>query len=273
MVTQTDIENSLKEIGLKAGDTVLFHSSLKSFGQVDGGADAVISAFLNIVTSEGTVIVPTLSQKDFDNSYRTWHMDKPSDVGIITEVFRKMPEALRSDQATHSVAAIGKLAEYYTCTHGKSGLRNGPYGDTPFSGDSPWQKMHDNNIKVVFIGVGFESYTLKHLIEYTLAENALNVAASRGEYEKCAKELLSFDTRCEREKYIWPSLSSEKMLETGLKYSLISSAICGNSELMAFCAKDLDDAVMTELYKNLDYWFSAEWHVKTLAWMKENTKN
>ena len=28
-----------------------------------------------------------------------------------------------------------------------------------------------------------------------------------------------------------------------------------------------------ELYNNLDYWFSAEWHVKTLAWMKENTKN
>lgn len=273
MVTQTDIENSLKEIGLKAGDTVLFHSSLKSFGQVDGGPNTVISAFLNIVTSEGTVIVPTLSQKDFDNSYKTWHLDKPSDVGIITEVFRKMPEAKRSNQATHSVSAIGKLAEFYTCTHGKSGLRNGPYGETPFSVDSPWQKMHDNNIKIVFIGVGFESYTLKHLIEYTLVENALKVAELRGEYEKCAKEVLSFDKRPEREKYVWPALSSAKMLETGLKYNLITSTRCGSSELMAFNAKDLDDAVMKELYNNLDYWFSAEWLEKTLAWMKENTKN
>ena len=98
MVTQADIEKSLKELGLKAGDTVLFHSSLKSFGQVDGGARAVISAFLSTVTNEGTVVAPTLVQKEFDQAYETWHMDKPSDVGYITEVFRKclkQKEAIR----------------------------------------------------------------------------------------------------------------------------------------------------------------------------------
>lgn len=270
MVTQTDIEKSLKELGLKAGDTVLFHSSLKSFGQVDGGAGSVISAFLRIVANEGTVIVPTLSQKDFDDSYKTWHMDKPSDVGCITEVFRKSPDALRSNQATHSVAAIGKKADYYTCTHGCMGKRIGPYGDTPFSADSPWQKMYDNNIKVVLVGVGFEAYTLKHLHEYILAEACLKNAESRGEYKEYAEKILTFEKRHEREKYIWPSLSSEKMLETGIKNNLISSTMCGNSRLMAFSAKDIGDAVMADVYKNLDYWFSAEWHVRTLAWMKEN---
>ena len=270
MVTQTDIEKSLKELGLKAGDTVLFHSSLKSFGQVDGGARAVISAFLSIVTNEGTVIVPTLCQKDFQNSYETWHMDKPSDVGYITEVFRKRPDALRSNQATHSVAAIGKDAKYYTETHGQMGKRIGPFGDTPFSADSPWQKMYDNNIKMVLVGVGMESYTLRHLHEYILVEDALKKADSRGEYEKYAEEILTFERRPEREKYLWPSISPEKSLKAGLEHNLISSVKCGEATLTAFNAKDFGDVVMEELYKNLDDWYVQEWHARSLKWLKAN---
>ena len=69
MVTQADIEQALKALGLRSGDDVLFHSSLKSFGVVDGGADAVIDAFLNVVTPSGTVVVPTLVQKNFPDAY------------------------------------------------------------------------------------------------------------------------------------------------------------------------------------------------------------
>ena len=62
MVNREDIIKSLREVGLSEGDSVIFHSSLKSFGYVDGGANAVISAFLDVVTPTGTVVVPTLSQ-------------------------------------------------------------------------------------------------------------------------------------------------------------------------------------------------------------------
>ena len=169
-VDKNDIKKSLVSLGIKEGDTVLFHSSLKSFGIVDGGADAVIDAFLEIVGKSGTVVVPTFAQKNFSEAYNTWCMDKPSDTGFITEVFRKRKDAVRSDQATHSVAAIGKAAEYIVRDHGKSGERYGIYGSTPFAKESPWQKMYDGNAKVVLAGVGFESLTFKHLWEYMLVD-------------------------------------------------------------------------------------------------------
>ena len=270
MVTQTDIEKSLKEIGLKAGDTVLFHSSLKSLGQVDGGANAVISAFLNTVTCDGTVIVPTFCQKDFDNAYKTWHMDKPSDVGLITEVFRKMPEAKRSNQATHSVAAIGKMTDYYTSTHGQSGLRTGIYGDTPFAVDSPWQKMYDNNATVVFVGVGFESYTFKHLLEYRLVEYVLNRAKTMDKYDKYKDFVCTFDTRKLRgEKYIWPYVSPAERMENFAKSkNLLKETKCFDARLSAVQCKDLGELLFEDILSNTGYWY--DYDKKVLDWLNFN---
>jgi len=270
MVTQTDIENSLKEIGLKAGDTVLFHSSLKSFGQVDGGADTVISAFLNTVTNEGTVLVPTFCQKNFDDAYKTWHIDKPSDTGFITEVFRKMPNALRSNQATHSVAAIGKKAEFYTKEHGCFGQRIGVYGDTPFAVSSPWQKMYDDNALVVFLGVDFTIYTFRHLLEYHLVEHVLNLAKEKGDYDKYKSLVCQFDTRKERgEKYIWPYIYPSKKVETFAENAnLLTFATCSSSKITAVRSKDLGELLFKDILDNPKYWY--DYDKKTLDWLMLN---
>ena len=71
MVTLADIKNSLYELGIRDGDTIVVHSSLKSFGQVEGGADTVINALTEAVGSEGTVVVPTLAMKNFSDAYDT----------------------------------------------------------------------------------------------------------------------------------------------------------------------------------------------------------
>ena len=112
------VRDALCTLGVTDGDILLFHSSLKSFGYIEGGADAVIDGALLAVGDCGTLVAPTLVQRDFANAYKNWDKNRtPSDVGRITEVFRKRPEALRSDQATHSVAAIGPMAKFLTEGH------------------------------------------------------------------------------------------------------------------------------------------------------------
>ena len=146
-VTKTDIKTALSSLGIVSGDTVLAHSSMKSFGHVCGGPDTVIDVFLETVGASGTVVMPTLSQKNWETVYEDWHMDRPSDVGLLTEVFRKRPNALRSNQAPHSVAAIGPKAEELTKEHTAFGPRVGPFGDYPFSKSSPWQKMYEDILR------------------------------------------------------------------------------------------------------------------------------
>ena len=56
-VTEQDVRGALRSLGL-AGGAVCVHSSLRSFGRVEGGARAVVDAFV----AEGcTLLVPTFS--------------------------------------------------------------------------------------------------------------------------------------------------------------------------------------------------------------------
>ena len=125
-VTREDIKRGLKQLGLKRGDVVGVHSSLGSFGYVEGGADAVIDALLETVGEEGTVVMPTYStnRKKIERTQRevelgvTWKykilpygpQETPCWTGRIPETFRKRGGAVRSLNPTHSLAAIGPKA-------------------------------------------------------------------------------------------------------------------------------------------------------------------
>jgi len=49
MITKTELVNQLRRGRLGAGDHVLFHSSLRKVGPIDGGADALLDALLEVV--------------------------------------------------------------------------------------------------------------------------------------------------------------------------------------------------------------------------------
>ena len=182
-VTREDVTCAAREVGVVPGDTLLFHSSLSSMGTVVGGPDAVIDGFLDAVGPEGTVAVPTLCNWAADEQHLVFERwdpaTTPSYVGKLTETLRQRPEAVRSDQATHSVAAIGARAEELTAGHGLEGLRPSLFSGSAFSHDSPWQRLADWNAAYCFIGVNFTVCTMVHFVEANLAERALERAGDR----------------------------------------------------------------------------------------------
>ncbi|MEN6385113.1 MAG: AAC(3) family N-acetyltransferase [Phycisphaerales bacterium] len=160
VVTKQNIVTGLKNLGLKASDTALVHSSLSRFGNVIGGVDAVIDALLEAVAPNGTIMVPTLTGSEklcaanppfFDVKY------SPCWTGKIPETFRKRDAAIRSLHPTHSVAAIGAKAEYFTAGHDTS--------ITPCGLNSPYYKLALSEGYVLMLGVGLECCTLFHTAE------------------------------------------------------------------------------------------------------------
>jgi len=109
MLTKEMLTQALACFGIEKDSILLVHSSLKALGQIEGGAQTVIAA-LEETVCDGTLVMPTLSQQNWETVFEDWHMDRPSDVGYITECFRKQKGSLRSDDPTHSVAARGKHA-------------------------------------------------------------------------------------------------------------------------------------------------------------------
>lgn len=58
MYTKTDLINCITAIGIKPNDTLLVHSSIKAIGEVEGGADTVLDAFIEYM-KPGLLIFPT----------------------------------------------------------------------------------------------------------------------------------------------------------------------------------------------------------------------
>jgi len=152
------IQEGLRNAGIAPGDVLHVHSSLKSFGEVAGGADAVIDALLAAVGPAGLVSVPTHTFDTVTALQPVFHETlSPSLVGLITNVFRLRPGAIRSLHPTHSVAAIGPRAAEFTAGH--------ELDDTPCGCRSPYQRLVEWNGKAVMLGVRLDSCTLMHAFE------------------------------------------------------------------------------------------------------------
>ena len=278
IVNKNDIIKACNELGLKSNDTIIIHSSLKSFGYVDGGAEAVIAAFKEVL-SDGTLCFPALRQKNFGNSYVDWDIkNTPSDVGFLSETFRKMDGVLRSDQETHSVTAIGVNAEFVTSGHRGGKPRVCLYGEHAFSYTSPWQRICDLGGKVVFIGVPLKVNTMKHLVESTVVTDILDSITDEAERAEAYAEVSNCFAPPELRKPtnpdgtpggFWLWYDGEKMQEFFEEKGLIKSVYCGDSKIMCIEA----EVFRKEWYNQLRYypekWLRGEDRV---AFMKKYDK-
>ena len=153
VVRNEDIVAELRRMGLKRGDKVMVHSSLSSFGHVEGGADAVIDALIEVVGEEGLIMMPTF------NHGKVEVYDKrttPSFNGRITEVFRLRKGVLRSVHPTHPLAAFGKDAEKFLADHEKV---------CAFGIDSPLGRLIRAGGWVLFLGTDMEPNSARHVAE------------------------------------------------------------------------------------------------------------
>jgi aminoglycoside 3-N-acetyltransferase len=161
-VTGADIAAGLRRLGLAAGDRVQVHSSLKSFGRVEGGPRTVIEALQEVVTPAGTVMMPAFNQLrcyDEEGSGLFDPTETPAVTGAVTDAFWRMPEVRRSWNPSHSFAAWGDKADEYTREHHRR-LTCGP--------GSPLGLLAADGGWALLLGVTCRANTYHHVVEMTL---------------------------------------------------------------------------------------------------------
>lgn len=261
-VSRHDVAAALRSVGVVFGDTVMFHSSLSSMGTVVGGADAVIDGFLDAVGPTGTVAVPTLWWHETNPPLKLddWDIDNsPSYVGLITEVFRKRPGSVRSDNPTHSVSAIGARSKELTRDHGKSGLRMCVFGDTAFAKESPWEKLYQWNAAYCFIGVDFTVNTMGHYVECLVVERALSGIPVD------ERSRLSNRIRRWGKPGVWPSYSFKAMGDRLADMGLVKFGKIGSATLRCIRTRDMVDNALAILEAEPEKWFNKEF----IDWLDE----
>lgn len=134
-----EIAAQLKDLGIREGDTLLVHSSLRTLGKVENGAEGVLKALKSILGKEGTLVMPSFqsgSEYIFASQGICFDVkNTPSECGYLTEFFRQQPDTLRSLSSTHSLAAWGRHAAGLLSDHEKCSVTTG-WG-------SPFEKFID----------------------------------------------------------------------------------------------------------------------------------
>lgn len=158
MHTKQSLINNLTELRIDPHGTLLVHTSYKSIGGVEGGAETVIDALLEYM-KDGTIVIPSHTWDNIRIGMETI-MDvenTPTCIGIVPELFRRRQGVYRSWHPTHSVAAYGKKAEWLTSGDEKV---KSPCGRTSALG-----KILDERATILLIGVDFTRNTFIHGIE------------------------------------------------------------------------------------------------------------
>lgn len=109
-LNKQDLINGFCKAGINKWDEIEVHSSLSSFGYVDGGAETVISALKEAVGDNGSIFMPALrlspelplTEDDKKAGITSKIKILPenrthSAMGIIADTFRMMPDTVTGD--------------------------------------------------------------------------------------------------------------------------------------------------------------------------------
>lgn len=152
-----DFLNDFEKLGIKKGDTVLMHSSMKAL-KTDMAPEVFLQLLCDYLGDKGTLVLPTLSYDYVTIENPVFSInDTPACIGLLPNVFLKMNGVIRSMHPTHSCAAKGYRAEELTRDH---------YLDiTPVGPNSPFIKLADIGGKILMLGDVNNHNTFMHGME------------------------------------------------------------------------------------------------------------
>lgn len=176
MNTKDSLIIDLKDLGLKSGDQVMLHASMRSIGKTLGGPDQIHQAVIDTIGSNGTLLMYVGCEPEYEavGREKLSHQEEKfllekcpafnpkiararRDYGILAEFFRSWPGVVCSENPGARIAAFGKNSDYYVSNHPLN------YGYGP---GSPLAKFYENNGKLLLLGSDLDQVTLLHYAEH-----------------------------------------------------------------------------------------------------------
>ncbi|HEV2236392.1 MAG TPA: aminoglycoside 3-N-acetyltransferase [Ktedonobacterales bacterium] len=174
-IAPSRLRADLAALGLRAGDTVMLHGSMRAIGPVMGGPTTVVASLLELLGLAGTLMMYSgwqdlpdwLGQLEPD-AQAAYEREYPPfdpataravrDHGILAEVVRTWPGAQRSLNPEASMVAIGAAARDLTRDHPRD------YG---YGAGSPLARLVERGGRVLLLGAPLDTITLLHYAEAT----------------------------------------------------------------------------------------------------------
>lgn len=173
MITEKELLQQIKNLGIKEDDVITVHISLKSIGEIDTsektGAEVVIDA-LRAAVPEGLLLVPS-------HTYSNVRKVPVFNVRETMPCIGTMPcvaveyanraydrgdrTCIRSLHPAHSMVAFGKNAVEYT--------KDDARACSPMPEFGGYRKLYTHKAKILLVGVDFTKNTFLHAVDEYIA--------------------------------------------------------------------------------------------------------
>ncbi|MDG2532521.1 AAC(3) family N-acetyltransferase [Sphingomonas sp. HITSZ_GF] len=154
MIPKTRLIEQLRALGVREGGVLLVHTSFRSVRPVEGGPEGLIAALCAALGPEGTLAMPSATGDD-DRPFDPTTTDNRDDLGIVADLFWRMPGVMRSPHFD-AVSAWGPQAAWIT---------GGPLVLPPAAPGSAIDRIRELGGQVLLLGVTHHANTMLHLAE------------------------------------------------------------------------------------------------------------
>jgi len=158
-LTQPQLEEALRDVGVQTGDGLLVHSALQFLGRPEPEESIYLAALQRVLGSSGTIAVPAFNfafarGEDYDPAATPSH-----GMGVFSELVRRHPAARRTPHPMQSLALLGARAAELTAL------------DTPsaFDDGSAFDRMLALDFKLLLLGADIQAASIVHYSEQRAA--------------------------------------------------------------------------------------------------------
>ena len=175
MHSRERLANDFRRLGIRPGDTVMVHASVRAVGEIAGGPDEIHLALKDVLTAEGTLLMYASCPRYYDEVGRgnlTREQEEEileklpvfdpltarsaRDHGVLVEFLRTWPDSRVSLHVARFVA-WGKAAEYLVSEQ--------PW-NYAFGVHSPLDRFLSLGGKILLLGCDHDAVTFLHYVEH-----------------------------------------------------------------------------------------------------------
>jgi aminoglycoside 3-N-acetyltransferase len=175
MYSVEELSHDFRMLGMRAGDTVMLHASVRAVGEVAGGPDSIHLALKSVLTSEGTLMMYAGCPRYYDEMERgNLTLEEEQEIqeklpvfdpltarsardhGILVEFLRTYPGS-RVNLHLARFVFWGKQTDHL--------LARQPW-NYAFGSDSPLERFLRLDGKIVLLGSDHDAVTFLHYVEH-----------------------------------------------------------------------------------------------------------
>jgi aminoglycoside 3-N-acetyltransferase len=164
-----ELEAKLRKLGIREGDAILMQSAFSDLNGFAGEALDVLDCVMRILGPDGHLFMVSMPYTGSARSYlqegKPFDVRRtPSQMGLLSELFRRRKGVVRSANPMHPVLAWGPKAAWLIDGHETLSYSCGE--------DSPFERMLSLETKALLFDVDLDVLTFTHYLEHAFQDSA-----------------------------------------------------------------------------------------------------